>query len=114
MAVVLTARFRVSDWRALRQLSDETLIHYAHAAGARRYRLFRNVYDAAEALLLVEAASLDSLRPLRDVLLRQGLARDGGLAPDSGRASTSGQFWEPCECRSIGRGDEPLGCVERL
>jgi hypothetical protein len=114
MAVVLTARFLVSDWRALQRLSDELLIHYAYAAGAQRYRLFRNAYDAAEALLLVEVASLEVLRPLRDVLLRQEIALSSGLAPDSRRAPTAGQFWEPSECRSIGRGDEPHGGVGRL
>jgi hypothetical protein len=114
MAVVLTARFRVSNWQAFRRLSDETLIHFARAAGAQRYRLFRNAHDAAEALLLVEAASLDALRPLRDVLLRQEIAWNGGFAPDSGRAPTPGQLWEPSECRGIGRGGEPPGPVGPL
>jgi predicted xylose isomerase-like sugar epimerase len=102
MAVVLTARFRVSNWRALRRLSDETLIHYAHAAGARRYLLFRNAHDAAEALLLVEAPSLDALRPLCDILLRRETARNGGLVPDSGGGPAPGRLWEPSGCRSIG------------
>lgn len=94
MAVIFTAHLRVSDWRGLRRLSDETLILYARAAGARRYRLYRNAHDAAAALLLVEAATLEDLRALRDALLAQG-----ELAPGAG--PPGGGLWEPAECRAI-------------
>lgn len=101
MGVVFTARLRVRDWRLLRQLSDERLILYARAAGARRYGLFRDTHDAAEALLLVEAASAEALRPLRDALLREAAAQRGGLTTEVMAGQTEGRLWEATACRSI-------------
>lgn len=97
MSVVYTARFRVRSWSALHQLSDTSLIRYARAAGVRRYRLYRNSHDAAEALLLVEASSSDALRVLRSTLLRH----TEQLQPDV-RAGPSGDgLWEPVACSAI-------------
>jgi hypothetical protein len=106
MSVVFTAVFRVQDWQALRRLSDVTLITYARAAGARRYRLYRNTHDAAEALLLVEGVSALGLAPLHNAL-RQLIGR---AAPQSMSASVrdmpDGQIWEQAECLMIG--EDPL------
>jgi hypothetical protein len=99
MSVVFTTVFRVKDWQALYRLSDLTLIAFARAAGARRYRLYRNSYDAAEALLLVEGAKLDELQLLRAMLMRRGNPAVSGL----GQADQSeGKLWEPAECSTIG------------
>jgi hypothetical protein len=101
MAVVFTARLRVGDWRALRRLSDETLILYARAAGAQRYRLYRDAHDAAEALLLVEAASLAALRPLRDALLSRERTGGDAIVVDGRPGPPEGRLWEPADCRHI-------------
>jgi hypothetical protein len=100
--VVFTALFRVKDWTALRRLSDGTLIVYARAARARRYQFYRNTHDAAEALLIVEAASQEDLLPLRDLLLRCAPSAAACLAATQWVASADGQFWEPASCGAIG------------
>jgi hypothetical protein len=90
-------RLQVHDWRALLRLSDEQLILYAQAAGARRYQLYRNTHDAAEALLLVEAANAEALRSLCTALLHGTAA--AGLRP---ARPEKNHFWEPVGARSIG------------
>lgn len=103
MAVVFTAILRVRDWPALRRLSDELLIVYARAAGARRYRLYRNVHDAAEALLLVEIGSAEALLPLRDALLHRDSLVSGELASGGRGGPPDGRVWEPAACLAIER-----------
>jgi hypothetical protein len=102
MAVVFTTVFRVKDWQALRRLSDVTLITFARAAGARRYRLYRNTHDAAEALLLVEGASPDVLRLLRAALARQNTPAISATTPSGPVDPVDGTLWEPTECSAIG------------
>lgn len=101
MSVVFTTVLRVRDWQALRRLSDLSLIAFARAAGARRYRVYRNSHDAAEALLLVEGAPAEKLQ-----LLRAALQRHNGPAVLGGSAGTidptEGTIWEPTECSAIG------------
>lgn len=101
MAVLFTARLRVRDWRALRRLSDERLMLFARAAGARRYQLFRDSHDAAEALVLVEADAAEALQVLRTALLQLDAAQHDNLAIE---LSPSGKcrLWEPSGCGSIG------------
>ncbi len=101
MAVVFTARLRVRDWRALLRLSDERLILYARAAGARRYQLYRDTHDAAEALLLVEAASAEALRPLRNALLHGAAAPNRGPMAEVMAGQAEGRLWEPTTCCCI-------------
>lgn len=95
MAIILTARLRVRDWRALLRLSDERLLLYARAAGARRYQLYRDTHDAAEALLLVEAASAAALRPVSDALLCLDDATLGGRVAGERVGPVEGRLWEP-------------------
>src|SRR5262245_4652500 len=64
MPVVLTLIMRTRDWQALRSFSDGLLIGYARAAGATRYRVYRNLHDASEALLVAELPDHDALSRL--------------------------------------------------
>jgi hypothetical protein len=101
MSVILTAIFRVTNWQALRRLSDQSLVVAARAAGATRYRVCRNVHDAAEALLIAEFESHDAVSQLTGALtqINQGIARlyspPGGTPPDD-------RIWEPTMCVAIG------------
>jgi hypothetical protein len=101
MSIILTAIFRVTNWQALRRLSDQSLVVVARAAGATRYRLCRNAHDAAEALLIAEFESHDTVSQLISALgqINQALARPtsrpcGALADD--------RVWEPTMCLMIG------------
>ena len=64
------------------------------AAGATRYRIYRNVHDAAEALLIAELASHETIVQLTGALARvnQGRARLHG-SPSSALADD--RVWEP-------------------
>lgn len=101
MAVIFTARLRVRDWRALLRLSDERLLLYARVAGAQRYQLYRDTHDAAEALLLVEAASATALRPVSDALLRLDDATLDGRVTGERTETVEGRLWEPAGGRLI-------------
>ena len=101
MAIILTAWLRVRDWRALLQLSDEWLLLYARAAGARRYQLYRDTHDAAEALLLVEAASAAALRPVSDALLCLDESTLGGRVAGERTGPVEGRLWEPAGGRGL-------------
>lgn len=100
MPVILTAMFRVTNWQALLRFSDQSLIVAARAAGATRYRLYRNVHDAAEALLIAELANHEAVARLTGALARlnQGVAR----LHDSPVGSTGeDRVWEPTICLAI-------------
>jgi hypothetical protein len=100
MPVVLTAIFRVTNWQALLRFSDQSLIVAARAAGATRYRIYRNVHDAAEALLIAELASHEAVGRLAGAIagLNQGVAR----LHDSPAGSTAeDRVWEPTMCLAI-------------
>jgi hypothetical protein len=101
MAIIFTARLHVRDWRALLRLSDETLLLYARATGARRYQLYRDTHDATEALLLVEAANATALRPVSDALLRLGDATLGGRMTGERTEAVEGRLWEPAGGRTM-------------
>jgi len=94
MSVILTAIFRVTNWQALLRFSDQSLIVAARAAGATRYRIYRNVHDAAEALLIAELASYEAIGQLTGALARvnQGIAR---LHGSPGSALADDRIWEP-------------------
>lgn len=96
MSIIYTMRLRVNDWQALLRLSDERLILYAQAAGAQRYQWYRNTHDAAEALLLVEAAHAEVLQLLSGAILH------GAATAESRPGRPHDQFWEPVAARSIG------------
>jgi hypothetical protein len=102
MGVVFTAVFRVKDWQALRRLSDVTLIAFARVAGARRYRLYRNAHDAAEALLIVEGATVEALQLMRSALMQRDDPAVVTLAPAGRAEPPEGKLWEPTDCSAIG------------
>jgi hypothetical protein len=94
MPVILTAIFRVANWQALLRFSDQHLIIAARAAGATRYRIYRNVHNAAEALLLAELASHDAVAQVTSVIVQihQGIAQ---LHTSPASASADDRVWEP-------------------
>lgn len=64
MAVTLTSIARVRNWQALRRLHGDTLIGQVREAGATRYRVYRNVNDASQVLVIVEHPDHDALHEL--------------------------------------------------
>lgn len=94
MAVCYTIMARIKDWKALQRLSDQTLIGYARAAGATRYRIFRNVHNAAEVLLIAEFPDHDAVRQMNS-------QADGQLSLVVAGAATDDRIWEPIDCQSI-------------
>jgi hypothetical protein len=100
MPVIMTAVFRVTNWQALHRLSDQSLIVAARAAGATRYRIYRNVHDAGEALLITECASHEAIGQFTRTLaqVNQAIAQ---LKGPSGGARPDDQVWEPATCLSI-------------
>jgi hypothetical protein len=102
MASVFTTVLRVKDWPALHRLSDVTLIAFARAAGARRYQIYRNAHDAAEALVLVEGANIEALQLLRAVLMRHDNPDMVGAIAVGPADPAEGKLWEPTECSVIG------------
>ena len=103
MSVILTAILRVTNWQALLGYSDQRLIVVARAAGATRYRIYRNVHDAAEALLLAELASHEASTQLTGALaqINQRIAQLHSI-PTSALADD--QVWEPSTCLAIEEG----------
>jgi hypothetical protein len=100
MSAILTIIFRVTNWQALRSLSDQSLIVAARAAGATRYQIYRNVHDAAEALLIVECASHEAIRQLTRTMaqVNRGIAQ---LKLPIGDRRLDDQIWEPAKCLAI-------------
>jgi len=94
MSVIFTFIARVSDWKALQRLSDQTLIGYARQAGATRYRIFRNTHDAAEVLLLVEFPSHDGLHQMDQSANDQMMTLVGEGMSDE-------RIWEAIDCDGI-------------
>jgi hypothetical protein len=95
MVVLLTAMGRVTDWQALEQLHEDALVACAEANGATRFRLYRNVRDVAQVLLLAELPDHDAVQEL----VREAGARLGGLLvggiPDD-------RLWEATGTTGIG------------
>ena len=54
MSVLFTAIITTNDWKALREQNPASLVVQAQRAGAIRYRIYRNVYDASQALMITE------------------------------------------------------------
>jgi hypothetical protein len=90
-----TAVVRVADWQAWQRLSDETLIALARQAGATRYRIFRNLHDAAEALLIAEFPDYEAVR-------RMGEDTEARVAPLLGGGVADDRIWELVGCAVIG------------
>ena len=101
MFVILTAIFRVKDWKALRCFSDQNLIAYARTAGASRYQIYRNIHDAAEALLIVEVSSHGVIVPINNAIMQ--MIKRAIVQPDLTHRSDApdDRIWEPTECIAI-------------
>ena len=101
MFVILTAIFRVKDWKALRCFSDQNLIAYARTAGASRYQIYRNIHDAAEALLIVEVASHSAMAQINNAIMQ--MSKHAIMQPDLPHRSDTpdDRIWEPTECIAI-------------
>jgi hypothetical protein len=56
MAILFTAVARIRDWQALQRLNHEALVGLARDTKVTRYRLYRNVRDASQLLLVAELA----------------------------------------------------------
>ena len=101
MFVVLTAMFRVKDWKALRRFSDQNLIAYARTAGASRYQIYRNIHDAADALLIVEVSSHGAILQISNALMQ--ISKHAIMQPGLPHRSDDldDRIWEPTECIAI-------------
>ena len=101
MFVILTAMFRVKDWKALRCFSDQNLIAYARTAGASRYQIYRNIHDAAQALLIVEVSSHGAMVQINNAIMQ--MSNHAILQPDLAHRGDDldDRIWEPTECIAI-------------
>ena len=101
MFVILTAMFRVKDWKALRCFSDQKLLAYARVAGASRYQIYRNIHDAAEALLIVEVSSHGAIVQINNAIMK--MSKHAIVQPHLPHRSDvlDDRIWEPTECIAI-------------
>jgi hypothetical protein len=101
MVVILTAMFRVKDWKALRSFSDRNLIAYARVAGASRYQIYRNIHDAAEALVIIEVSSHSGMAQISSVIAQ--MCKQAIVQPDPTYRSDmlDDRIWEPTDCIAI-------------
>jgi hypothetical protein len=86
---------QVRDWKALQRLNRSTLLEFARQAGAIRFRVYRNVRDASQGLLVAE---LPDYATARDLSERIGAELD---APGDGDLSIE-RVWQPTELDGIG------------
>jgi hypothetical protein len=93
MAVIWTAIVRVRDWRALGRLNRGVLVERARALGSTRFRIYRDVHDASQALLVAELPDHDAVADLGKEVSEHLAALVAGQ-PD-------GRTWEPTELEAI-------------
>ena len=94
-AIVLTSLAHVKDWRTLRQLNREMLVACARAAGAIRYRVYRNAKDASHLLVLAELPDHEAAQELARAVGAQLGALPGSPAPND-------MEWEATDLDAIG------------
>src|ERR1700730_15038034 len=86
MSIVFTSIARVKDWKAVQRLNREILVGRAREAGATRYRLYRNVKDASQVLVLAECPDDDAVQELsRDIGDQLGAGLHDGAWDDRAR-----------------------------
>jgi len=95
MSVLFTAIITTNDWKTLRERNRAILVEQAQQAGATRYRIYRNVHDAAQVLMIAELPDDDALRELRRALCEQVATLAVGNHSDE-------RTWEPTGWESIG------------
>jgi hypothetical protein len=66
MTIIFTATGNVRDWKRLQLLHYTALLGSARAAGALRYRVYRDLHDAARVLMVAKLPDADSARLLRE------------------------------------------------
>jgi hypothetical protein len=93
--VIFTAIARLHDWRALGTRNRDIWLARMRAAGAHRYRLYRNVHDASQLLLVAELPDHDALCAMRETLDPELAALAIGAGPDE-------RVWEPTALEGIG------------
>jgi len=93
--IVFTATGRLRDWRAFETRNRETWLEAMRAAGAARYRVYRDVHDASRVLVLAELPDHDALCALREALAGDLAALAGGDGPGE-------RVWEPTPLEGIG------------
>lgn len=71
MNAIFTCTAQVKDWKALKEIYQSALLAQARQAGARRFQIYRNTQDAAQALILAELPDYDGLRELQRTLMAQ-------------------------------------------
>ena len=91
MPVLFTAIITTNDWKALQEWSRTILVAQAQLAGAIGYRMYRNLHDASQVLIIAELPDDDALRELRRALYEQVGALAAGDSAD----------WEPSGWESI-------------
>jgi hypothetical protein len=95
MSVLVTSIARVKDWQALEQLNNETLVGRVKKIRVRCYRVYRNVNDASQALIIVELPDHDAVREVSEALTEQiNMLFEGGISTDG--------IWELTELEGIG------------
>jgi hypothetical protein len=92
MSVLFTIIVSTRDWKTLRERNQELLVGQAQQAGATRYQVYRNIHDAARALIVAELPDDDALRELRRALREQVGSLDAGGRPDESMWESAG--WE--------------------
>jgi hypothetical protein len=92
MPVLFTAIITTNDWKELQEWSRTILVAQAQLAGAIGYRMYRNLHDASQVLIIAELPDDDALRELRRALYEQVGALAAGDSAD----------WEPNGWESIG------------
>lgn len=95
MTKLTTFKGQIHDWQALRELHDEVLLPQAQALGAQRFRVFRNVKNAAEMLIVVELHAYDDAQEIAHFLAAQLLPLH---LPGSGAKA----IWEDMDWAGMG------------
>lgn len=95
MSVIVTSIARIKDWQALEQLNNETLVDQIRKVGVTRYRVYRNVDDASQMLVIAELPGYDTVRDVSETLGEQ-ITRlfERGISVDG--------VWELTELEGIG------------
>jgi hypothetical protein len=61
MSIIFISIAKIRDWQAVERLSNEIVIDQAREAGATLYRVYRNVNNAAQGLVMIEFPSYSDL-----------------------------------------------------
>ena len=68
MTVLVVTTARVKDWKALQNAWRATFEVQAHRIKSARIQLYRNAYDASQALLVIELPDLERLSEIGEII----------------------------------------------